>query len=123
MEFSHRLLSFFQRYLSFVCRPIQSVVSALEYWSLNIWWALCGHRKPSEEDAAFVAENVTIMFKSFERQKQAMALVRSIWKFYPGVRIVIADDSASPLTIPVQLRDSSKEDDRIKIIQMMQLML
>lgn len=102
MEFSHRLLAFLQRYLSSVCRPLQSVVSTLEYWALEACWTTCGYRKPTAEDAAFVAENVTIMFKSFERQKQARALVKSIWKYYPGVRIVIADDSATPLTLSSQ---------------------
>lgn len=113
MELSHRFLAFLQRNLSPICRPIQSVVSAIEYWLLETWWAIRGFRKPSSEDIAFVAENVTIMFKSFERQKQARALVRSIWKYYPGVRIVIADDSAIPLTIPEcsEVRD-------LKIIQM-----
>lgn len=107
MEFSHRLLSFLQRNLSPVCRPIQATVSAIEYWSLEVWWAIRGFRKPSSDDVAFVAENVTIMFKSFERQKQARALVRSIWKYYPGVRIVIADDSAIPLEIPGQAGNDS----------------
>lgn len=107
MEFSHRLLSFLQRNLSPVCRPIQATVSAIEYWSLEVCWAIRGFRKPSSDDVAFVAENVTIMFKSFERQKQARALVRSIWKYYPGVRIVIADDSAIPLEIPGQAGNDS----------------
>lgn len=113
MEFSHRLLAFLQRNLSAVCRPVQSVVSAIEYWLLETWWAIRGFRKPSSDDVAFVAKNVTIMFKSFERQKQARALVKSIWKYYPGVRIVIADDSATPLTVP-DCSDVSK----LKIIQM-----
>lgn len=81
MEFAHRLLAFLQRNLSPVCRPIQTVVAAIEYWSLEVWWAILDYRKPSSEDVAFVAENVTIMFKSFERQKQARALVRSIRSF------------------------------------------
>lgn len=107
MAISHRLLAFFQRNLSPVCRPIQTVVAAIEYWLLEAWWAIRGFRKPSSDDVAFVAENVTIMFKSFERQKQARALVRSIWKYYPGVRIVIADDSAIPLEIPGQAGNDS----------------
>ncbi len=100
MEFSHRLLAFFQRNLSAVCRPIQFGVAAIEYWLLEAWWILRDFQKASAEEVAYVAENVTIMFKSFERQKQARALVKSIWKYYPGVRIVITDDSATPLTVP-----------------------
>lgn len=113
MEFSHKLLAFFQRYFSPICRPIQSVVAMVEYWSLEALWAVRGFRKPTAADVSFVAEIVTIMFKSFERQKQARALVRSIWKYYPGVRIVIADDSSTPLVIPGQAGD-----DKIKILQM-----
>lgn len=113
MEFSHKLLAFFQRHFSIICRPIQSVVAMVEYWSLEAWWAVRGFRKPTAADVSFGADNVTIMFKSFERQKQAQALVKSIWKYYPGVRIVIADDSAKPLEIPGQAGD-----DKIKILQM-----
>ena len=113
MEFSHKLLAFFQRYFSPICRPIQSVVAMVEYWLLEAWWAVRGYRKPTAEDVSFVAENVTIMFKSFERQKQARALVKSIWKYYPGVRIVITDDSAKPLEI-----SSQSGEDKIQILQM-----
>ena len=113
MDFSHRFLAFLQRYLSPVCRPIQSVVAITEYWLLEVWWVLRGFRKPTQDDISFVAENVTIMFKSFERQKQAKALVKSIWRFYPGVRIVIADDSATPLTFPTHSGDNN-----LMIIQM-----
>ena len=113
MEFSHKLLAFFQRHFSTICRPIQSVVAMVEYWSLEVWWTLRGYRKPSAADVSSVADNVTIIFKSFERQKQARALVKSIWKYYPRVRIVIADDSSKPLEIP-----SQSDDDKIKILQM-----
>ena len=113
MDNSHRLLSFLQNHFSAFCRPVQTAVAAMEYWLLEAWWSLRGRRKPSVEDVAFVAENLTIMFKSFERQKQARALVKSIWKYYPGVRIVIADDSATPLTVP-----DFPEVNNLKIIQM-----
>ena len=93
------VLPFLQRHCSRVCYPLQKAVAAAEYWILDCWWALRGFRKPSEEDVALVAENVTIMFKSFERQKQAKALVKSIRRFFPGTRIVIADDSREPLEI------------------------
>ena len=120
MDFSHKLLAFFQRHFSVICRPVQAVVAMVEYWALEAWWTLRGYRKPTSEDVSFVAENVTIMFKSFERQKQARALVKSIWKYYPGVRIVIADDSSKPLEIPGLAGDERKDtgDNKITIIQM-----
>ena len=113
MGTAHRFLSFFQRYFSAVCRPVQSAAAMIEYWLLDAWWMLRGFRKPSAKDVAYVADNVTIMFKSFERQKQARALVKSIWKYYPGVRIVIADDSSKPLEI-----SSQSGEDKIQILQM-----
>ena len=95
-------------------------MAMVEYWALEAWWTLRGYRKPTSEEVSFVAENVTIMFKSFERQKQARALVKSIWKYYPGVRIVIADDSSKPLEIIGLAGDERKDtgDNKITIIQM-----
>ena len=49
------------------------------------------------------------MFKSFERQRQAKELYKSIRKYYPGAMVVIADDSQQPLTL---------EDDNLTVIQM-----
>ena len=44
-------------------------------------------------------ENVTVIFKSFERQKMAKRLYENLQKYYPGVRVVIADDSRKPLDL------------------------
>lgn len=85
------------------------MLAAFEYLLYDFWWSLRGFKNPSVEDAGLVASNVTFMFKSFERQKQAKELYRSIRKFYPKAMIVIADDSQKPLTI---------EDDNLTIIQM-----
>lgn len=71
----------------------------LRYWLLDFWWSLIGYRKPSADDAALVAANVTFIFKSFERQKQARELFRSIRKYYPEVRVAVADDSSTPLEL------------------------
>lgn len=84
-----------------VFAPVLSVlyrgVSMLEYWFLNTLWYIQGHRGPSEEDRKLVRENVTFLFKSFERQKLAAGLCRNISRMYPGVRIIVADDSREPL--------------------------
>ena len=85
------------------------LIAAVEYWLLDFWWALKGYRKPSAEDAALVASNVTFMFKSFERQKQARALYKSIRRYYPGVRVVVADDSSTPLEL---------DGENVRVIQM-----
>lgn len=54
---------------------------------------------PTAEQAHEVTQNVTFMFKSFERQKQAKKLYKNIQKHYPGAKVVIADDSKVPLGI------------------------
>ena len=93
------ILSFLQKYFSAVCYPIQAFFAAVEYWLFDFFWALRGYRRPSDEDIALVASNVTFMFKSFERQRQARSLYRSIMKYYPGVRVAVADDSSKPLEL------------------------
>ena len=111
--FVHKVRDFLQRHFASVCRPLQSAAAAVEYSLLDCWWALRGFRKPSDADARFVAENVTFMFKSFERQNQARALYRSIRKHYPEVRIVIADDSSRPLTLPLM-----GGEDKVTVVQL-----
>jgi len=73
--------------------------NAMEYHLLRLYWWLQGKRLPGEEERRLVKENVTFIYKSFERQAMAKRLFRSIQRYYPGARVVIADDSAEPLTI------------------------
>lgn len=54
---------------------------------------------PDQEEVELVRENVTVIFKSFERQKMAKRLYENLQKYYPGVRVVIADDSRKPLDL------------------------
>ena len=53
----------------------------------------------SEADRENVEQNVTFIFKSFNRQKKAKALYKSIKRYYPKAHVVIADDSEEPLQI------------------------
>lgn len=53
-----------------------------------------------KEDIAQVEENVTFIFKSFNRQRQAKRLFNSIKESYPNVKIIIADDSEKSLNLP-----------------------
>ena len=71
----------------------------IEYAFMRIKWRLCGGKRPTKEDVVLVRENVTFVFKSFERQKSARRLYNNICKYYPGVKVVIADDSKIPLDI------------------------
>lgn len=60
---------------------------------------LAGVRKPSQAEIQAVKQNVTFFYKSFERQAMAKRLYRNIQKYYPGVKVIIADDSKQPLDL------------------------
>ena len=66
---------------------------------LCVKWKLTNAPMPTEEDQRLMAENVTFMFKSFERHPMAKRLYKSIHKYYPDVQVIIADDSSTPLKI------------------------
>ena len=63
-------------------------------------YVLYGYRAIPEEDVRNMEENVTVCIKSFNRQRKAKRLYRSIRKYYPNIHILIADDSETPLKIP-----------------------
>ena len=60
---------------------------------------LNGARKPDQAQQAYMRENVTFLYKSFQRQHLAKRLYRNIQRYYPGVRVIIADDSKKPLDL------------------------
>ena len=80
-----------------------SFLTVLAYYVLDAWYLLrywlYGTKKLSEHDIRKVEENVTFVYKSFNRQKKAKRLYYSIRRYFPNVRIIIADDSAVPLEI------------------------
>lgn len=82
-----------------VLSPLFAFVSMAEYYGLNLIWVVKGNRLPNEADRALVRENVTFIVKSFERQHLVRGLIRNISRMYPGVRIIIADDSREPLEV------------------------
>ncbi len=51
-----------------------------------------------------VERNVTFIYKSFNRQKQAIRLYKSIKTCYPEARIIIVDDSNHPLELHEVIR-------------------
>lgn len=65
----------------------------------NLYFRLKGVSGPTEAQQALMRENVTFVYKSFQRQHLAKRLYRSIQKYYPGVRVIIADDSRKPLEL------------------------
>ena len=93
--------------------PIASItfriISNLEYKYFNNKWEKQGWKKADQSEIDLVRENVTIIFKSFERQKMAKRLYRNIQSYYPGVRVIIADDSSKPLDL---------QDDSLQVVQL-----
>ena len=95
--------------LNFLFKGLVSVLTALDFAALSIAWKLKGGKKPTTSQQKELAQKVTFIFKSFERQGMAKRLYKSIRKYYPDVKIIIADDSKRHLEI---------EDNNLEIIQM-----
>lgn len=79
-------------------RAVFNLVCKIEYDIINLSRRLKYGRQTSE-DVRLVCENVTFIFKSFERQGYAVKLYKNIRRYYPTAKIVIADDSEAPLKI------------------------
>lgn len=69
-----------------------------EYHIFSLIWQAKSD-KLTKEQRDYVAKNVTFIYKSFERQYMARRLFWNIQKFFPGVKVIIADDSSTPLKI------------------------
>lgn len=71
----------------------------IQYCYYQAKWTFQGVKLPDAEQQKLVRENVTFIFKSFQRQSMAKRLYRNIQRYYPGVRVIIADDSEKPLEL------------------------
>lgn len=71
----------------------------LHFQGVKVGCFLAGAKMPNKEQRAFMRENVTFIFKSFQRQRLAKRLYRNIQRYYPGVRVIVADDSKKPLQL------------------------
>lgn len=85
------------------------VIACGEQMYFALRWKMEGAGKPSQQDACLMRENVTFIYKSFERQRQAEKLYRNIQAYYPGVKVIIADDSKRPLEL---------KDEHVKVIHL-----
>lgn len=99
MQFKRFLKHLAHGPLSGPAKITYSLLISLRYYLLRLKWFISGAPKPTEEDVALIKDNVTIIFKSFERQQMAKRLYQNIQAYYPGVRVIIADDSAKPLEL------------------------
>ena len=75
------------------------VLTATQYIWLSLLWRIKGKGRPSEAEQRLVVENVTFLYKSFQRQRLAKRLYRNLQRYYPGIRVIIADDSEKPLNL------------------------
>lgn len=75
------------------------ITSNLQLFFYNVKWKITKAPMPTKEEAELVRENVTFIYKSFQRKRQAKRLCKNLQKYYPGVRVIIADDSKKPLVI------------------------
>ena len=93
--------------------PIASILfrtlSNLEYRYFNRKWTKQNWKNPPQSEINFVCKNVTVIFKSFERQKMAKRLYENLQEYYPGISVIIADDSSTPLEL---------QGDSLEIIQL-----
>lgn len=76
-----------------------TVCSGVQLLFFRAKWKLTKAPVPTCDQVQAVRENVTFIFKSFERKGRAKKLCRNLQRYYPGVRIIIADDSKKPLKI------------------------
>lgn len=95
--------------LSGVLSPLSKVVMELQCRYFRLKWKLQKAPMPGSEDIALMRENVTFIYKSFQRQRLARELYYNIQEYYPGVQVIVADDSEKPLRI---------KGDHIQIIQL-----
>lgn len=83
----------------FPCKVCVDLCMLLQYYFLCIVWCIQGKRRPSKDDIQQMTENVTFIYKSFERKGKAKRLYRNIQAYYPGIKVIIADDSKRPLDL------------------------
>lgn len=75
------------------------ILARIQLFRLPLIWKLTKQPMPTPEQQKLVAENVTFLFKSFQRQPMAKRLYRNIRHYYPDARVIIADDSKVPLDL------------------------
>ena len=88
---------------SLVHRVQNTPLTVPAYYMLQGYYVMrsktLGQPHISPDDQRNVEQNITFIYKSFNRQKSATRLYRSIRSYYPDVKIIIADDSEVPLQI------------------------
>lgn len=101
--FRQKLRNIKARFIStFPGRLFARFLGKYNVWRYHLYqlkWRLQKLPLPTPEEIENVRDNVTFIFKSFERQEMAKRLCRNIQEYYPGAKIVVADDSRQPLEV------------------------
>ena len=77
----------------------EALVVGFYHLCCPVWYipAALHLRTDSRAERQAVIDQVTFIYKSFERQSMARRLYFNIQRYYPGARVIIADDSEEPL--------------------------
>lgn len=78
---------------------VSQMIIFLQVYCFKTKWLLTKKQKPNKEEIQDVCKNITFIYKSFERQKMARTLYKSIQLYYPGARLIISDDSSKLLDL------------------------
>ncbi len=104
LAFRQRLRPIYER----ICKtPLRAPLYHLQNAYFACRYPLFGKPRITDEDRKNVEQNVTFLYKSFNRQRLAKKLYRCIKRYYPKARVVIADDSAQPLNMEDLARDDT----------------
>ena len=95
--FKH-ILRFFYRFIK--QSPLRNVFYNLDDLSFIIAEKMQGRPHIQPEDVSAVEKDVSFVFKSFNRQRQARRLYHNIKEYYPNANVIVADDSEKPLNLP-----------------------
>lgn len=98
-----RIRSFLRRVTHGPLEPLffitWDIITRTQISLFRLKWVLTKAPIPTREQQLLVQKNVTFIFKSFQRHPMARRLYRNIQRFYPGTRVIIADDSSTPLRL------------------------
>jgi glycosyltransferase involved in cell wall biosynthesis len=83
--------------LRLIAQPLFSTAVAVELAVARVVDALSA--RPASDDQTLVDEKLTVLIKTFERPRCAARLVASIRRHFPGVRVVVVDDSTQPVQL------------------------
>jgi glycosyltransferase involved in cell wall biosynthesis len=81
-----------------LAKPVYTGLTNLVLWKeqlLDISYSI-------EKEQDFINKNLTALIKTFERPEVLKRLVKSLRKMYPGMRVIIVDDSRKPMDIELE---------------------